>query len=652
MRGLLHGACVVAVVAVVAVGPSAAAADWEPPFALSQSAPNFSSGEGPDVAAAPDGSFVAAWFLPIPSPDDDSVIQARRVDPGGEPGPVLTLTAEAGDLHRVRVATGPAGDAIVYWHRQVDEGADSVLEARRISADGSLGPPLVISESGDRAGISAVAIDSAGDATVVWGAHPATSGFKLRTRRLPASGPPGPAVTVPNENEGFLTDVAVAVGPDRRPLVAFAQLGIVGAVRLDQSGEPLDGITLLSEEGDVSEPVSMGMDGSGVARIAWGRTLPEPGIVSTRTVAPDGTLGPTEVVTERDTASAEVAVNENGAAAIVWQQLPADEDDDQESFHVAGAASHPDGSFGAGRTLSPPSAQGARMSPHVAIDTAGVATVVWQRNIGRGGTGIVEAARFSNAGPVGGVAALSDPAKTLPQPRVAAHPGGTALSAWVQAPPNPDTFRIKAARFAPPPAPQPPNPPGPSPGPTPECHDKPATIVGTSHDNDIVGTPHRDVIDGGPGDDRIKGIGGDDVICGRGGDDDIRGNKGDDAAFAGDGDDRAAGGAGDDALRGQAGDDELVGGVNADSLAAGEGSDLARAGRGDDRVHTRAGRDRALGGRGRDGISGGAGEDDLAGGGANDGIYGGPQDDFLDGDRGVNRCRGGGGVNILVRCQR
>jgi hypothetical protein len=660
VRELLSRTWVVAVVVGFAVGPSPAAAGWEKPFALSAAAPNSPAGGGPDVAAAPDGSFVAAWFQPVSPLDDerdDRVIQARRVDPAGDPGPVMTLTPDAGAVGDVHVATGPTGDSVVIWQRQAPGGQDFAVEARRIAADGSLGPHLVVSEAGDGVVASAVAIDPAGDATVAWAAHPVGSGYKLKARRLPATGPPGPIVTVPNEDESFLTDLAIAVGPDRRPLVVFEQRGVIEAQRLSESGEPLPGITRLSPNDESSITPVVGMDGSGVAHVAWQRDRPGAWVNSTRTVAPDGTLGATEVLSdsERDSSLPEVAVNESGATAFAWEQLAAPDD---PTLSVFGVVAQPDGSFGVDRMLSPPSSFVGSLRPQVGIDAGGTATAVWQRNLG--GTGVVEAARFSKAGTVGRVVELSEPEKTAPKPQVAVQPGGTALVVFVQGSPDPDeeTRRYRVARFVPSPTPHPPVPPGPTPNPpvpptpTYECHGEPATIVGTSHDNDIVGTPKRDVIDGGPGDDRIKGLGGDDLICGRKGDDDVHGNKGDDDVLAGDGDDRAAGGAGEDALRGQANDDELVGGVNADGLAAGPGADFSRGGAGHDRIHGRAGRDRALGGRGRDGISGGGGADDLTGGGANDQIFGGPQDDFLDGDRGMNKCRGGSGENVLVRCQR
>ena len=44
----------------------------------------------------------------------------------------------------------------------------------------------------------------------------------------------------------------------------------------------------------------MGIDRRGLARVVWGRSHPNPEIVSTRTLAPDGTLGSIEIVNEQE----------------------------------------------------------------------------------------------------------------------------------------------------------------------------------------------------------------------------------------------------------------------------------------------------------------------------------------------------------------
>lgn len=87
------------------------------------------------------------------------------------------------------------------------------------------------------------------------------------------------------------------------------------------------------------------------------------------------------------------------------------------------------------------------------------------------------------------------------------------------------------------------------------CGGRPATIVGTSDDDELRGTPERDVIAAGAGDDRVRGEAGGDLVCG------------------GSGHDALAGGPGDDELAGESGNDSLSGGTGRDRCDGGSGSD-------------------------------------------------------------------------------
>ncbi|MQA74532.1 MAG: hypothetical protein GEU88_09375 [Solirubrobacterales bacterium] len=624
-----------AIGAILACGASAApaSAGWEEPIDLSPVG-ELTNGN-PSVAAAPDGSFLAAWPRALPGrPTTDRVVEARWIDATGAPGPLLTLTGAAGQVINPHVAVGPGGGALVIWNRVVAP-EQIAVEARRIGADGELGEPITVTPTGERALSTALAIDDSGDATVAWNNQLDDVGqADLRVRRLPADGPPGQVLTL-TPADGQVEEMAVAIDPQQRPLLVWSQFGRLQAQRLSATGEPLPGVIDLTPQADTSAGPGLGIDANGVARVSWARVSQAPIVVFTRTLAADGTLGAIESVspTDENSVAPSLAVDGTGAAALAWQDTPPGTD----PITVRGGAILPGGALGPRLPLSGPSAGGS-MNPRIGIDARGVATAVWQRNLD-GNSGFVEAARFSSAGAQGGATMLSEPAEELPNPDVAVTAAGPALVVWGQQTPDGNGIRTQAARFvpAPPAPPSPPSapvPPAPQPSPPPECHGERATIVGTGAHATIVGTPRRDVIDGTAGDDRIKGLGAGDLICGRAGDDEIHGNRGADRVLGGDGDDELGGGRGEDDLDGRRGEDDLGGNRRADALDGGGGED------------------RALGGRGEDRISGRGGEDDLHGGRADDSIFGGPKDDFLNGGRGDNRCRGGGGENVLVNCRR
>jgi Ca2+-binding RTX toxin-like protein len=99
------------------------------------------------------------------------------------------------------------------------------------------------------------------------------------------------------------------------------------------------------------------------------------------------------------------------------------------------------------------------------------------------------------------------------------------------------------------------------------CEGVPATIVGTSGDDNLVGTEGPDVIAALAGDDEIDGTGGNDLICGQEGNDFMNGGTGNDNMFGNDGIDVMNGEAGDDTL------DSVDGVVNNDELDGGTGTD-------------------------------------------------------------------------------
>jgi Ca2+-binding RTX toxin-like protein len=116
-----------------------------------------------------------------------------------------------------------------------------------------------------------------------------------------------------------------------------------------------------------------------------------------------------------------------------------------------------------------------------------------------------------------------------------------------------------------------------------ECAGEPATIVGTSGDDNLAGTPNRDVIAGLGGNDRIIGLGGDDLICGGDGNDVILGGDGDDFILGGDGNDVILGEAGNDfTIFGGDGNDLLLGGADNDFLDGQTGTDRGDGGPGFD----------------------------------------------------------------------
>jgi Ca2+-binding RTX toxin-like protein len=89
------------------------------------------------------------------------------------------------------------------------------------------------------------------------------------------------------------------------------------------------------------------------------------------------------------------------------------------------------------------------------------------------------------------------------------------------------------------------------------CKGKPATILGTTGNDQVVGTAGPDVIAALGGNDKVSGLGANDLICGGPGKDRLNGGKGKDRLYGQGGADKLKGAGGNDVCKGGKGKDSL-----------------------------------------------------------------------------------------------
>jgi Ca2+-binding RTX toxin-like protein len=189
------------------------------------------------------------------------------------------------------------------------------------------------------------------------------------------------------------------------------------------------------------------------------------------------------------------------------------------------------------------------------------------------------------------------------------------------------------------------------------CMREPATILGTSGDDQLNGTSADDIIVGVAGNDRITGGGGNDLICGGLGNDRLEGGTGNDLMDGGAGDDQLAAGPGINVMDGGAGDDTIAGGPGIDAAIyvkapAAVGVDLRRGqatGWGTDRL---AGLETVLGSRFGDVLTGDGGRNRLSGDRGNDRLNGLAGGDLLDGGPDKDVVDGGSGRDLCITAER
>jgi hypothetical protein len=285
------------------------------------------------------------------------------------------------------------GDAVAAWERF--DGANVRIEVRARSKAGVLRSVQTLSIAGQDADSPRVAVDATGDALVVWSRPDGTGPFggdgcvRIQARTRSAGGVLGPVLTLsPPGQNAFEFDVAV-----------------------DADG---DAVAIWNR--------SDGSSASCCRRI------------QARSLSAGGALGPVQVLTAsgQHADSPRVAVDADGDAVAVWTRS------DGVGVRVYARGRSAGGALGPVQIISQrnsdhPLASG--LAPQVAIDAAGDAVIVWQRNDGTGPCGIpgcpkIEARARSAAGVLTSVQILTNTTRGGSSPQVAMDADGDALTVW------------------------------------------------------------------------------------------------------------------------------------------------------------------------------------------------------------------------------
>jgi hypothetical protein len=288
----------------------------------------------PDVAVDAAGTSTVVWDEQT---SEGFVVRARRVTGAGQLGPTASLSAPGAAAAYPRVVVDPSGRATVVWKRSVT--VDSALvQARRIAADGSLGPILDLSGPAATIGGPEADLTGSGTVVVVWTASDAGSPrpVRVQARRIAAGGTVGPLL------EPFRG------GPPPQFFAGSAQVG----------GDALDNAT-----------------------VVWSRlndTTAGSILVEARRIAADGGLGPVRPVMTlpklpNGGSRTSIVVEPGGLATIVaLSDFGADGTSSLLARRLAA-----DGTLGALHTLSAGVARCSGVGPGTAVSAGGRATIVW-----------------------------------------------------------------------------------------------------------------------------------------------------------------------------------------------------------------------------------------------------------------------------------
>lgn len=365
----------IVIAAMTSLFASSAQAGWLPPEGISATGEHAG---GPRVVLDSAGDATAVWER---WDGQDTVVESAHRPAGGAWQAPTDLsddgeeTAHAGehDAYSPRLAVDAAGDTTVVWARYA--GANRILiQAVYRPVGGSWQPPVDLGEMHSAVDPEPrVATDEAGDTTAVW-----KSNEVIESAYRPANGLWGPASAL-SAGESFVPQLAMDVSGDAA--VAWMHYDgshyvVEGAYRAAGAGWGASAV--LSQSGEEAGDPRIALDDEG-AMVVWDGH-PAGGEVVRAVYRPSGGewQTPTDVSKQGDEAQAvDVAMDGQGNALLTWS----DSTHELGGYDVVQAAYRPTG----GQWQEPVdlSEGGENAFPSdVVFDKQGNAAVVWERSNG------------------------------------------------------------------------------------------------------------------------------------------------------------------------------------------------------------------------------------------------------------------------------
>jgi hypothetical protein len=343
----------------------------------------------PQAAIDDAGNAIVVWQ----QPDGltlNTIVRAALRPAGGSFGEPVTVSATGTVSIHPHVAMNAAGDAIVVWEHVAN--SDVVVQAAVRPAGGAFAAPVDVSAAGLQAPLPDVAIDNAGNATVVW-TQTTAAGATAQAATRPAGG--AFAAPVDLSATGQVSGARVGGDGAGETVAVWAHVDAASHWVVQAATRPAGGgftapVDLSVAGRDAVDP-QVALDAAGNALAVWSRSDGATGIVQLATRPAGGSFtAPADVSAAGGEARVpDVAAGPSGDAAVTWQRSDGTNTIVQAAVRPAGTG------FGPVTDLSAPGRDA--VAPRLGVDTGGDAIVVWQRSEGTNTND--QAAGYDAAGP-------------------------------------------------------------------------------------------------------------------------------------------------------------------------------------------------------------------------------------------------------------
>ena len=418
------------VMALTAIGASAAGAvSWHrPPFAVT---PFPQPADDPQLAAAPSGAVAFVWEGWTGA---HWRIQTRSRGPRGGLTTTLGLSPAGVDAEDPRLAISPDGSTSVIWKNMRSWNRRVQIRTKR--PGGAFGPTQTLSGGRADATEDRIAAGPQGQVAVAW-AFGRAGRRAVQFRERPAGGQFEPVRTISPSGGGEI-DPQIAYGPDGTVTVTWELAtgrDSIAYARIRRPNAPFGQIIPLSlPQGRASDVMIATDPVTGVATVVWERVTGEGVCIQSRTVTPDGHLGPIQDLSgiSRHASDADIAVAPDGTTTVLWEIDFTNRDmkTTQSRTRAAGASE-----WGPVETLTRRAWNSAREAtapdvddPVVAVSPDGTFAAVWKQNSAQGVR--VQARIRPPGGPWAAPQWLSAPLREADEPRVTESAQGVFSVIW------------------------------------------------------------------------------------------------------------------------------------------------------------------------------------------------------------------------------
>lgn len=225
----------------------------------------------PKTAMGSNGRTVAVWNIPtVPGPLFGIAVQGAFYTAGSGWSTPVILSDVHHDTTLAAVGVCSTGEAVAVWVARQEIGGVGFVQVATLSAEGTWGSPVAVSNAGSEAALPRVSMNDAGQAVVVWQAKESGSSVVSGWASVRSA-------------EGIWG-----------PVASFASSG-------------------------VSYP-EVAMNNSGKAVAVWTETRDSDALLKAAIYSGDAWLSPQTLSSEGVVASSpEIRVNTDGSASVVWQ---------------------------------------------------------------------------------------------------------------------------------------------------------------------------------------------------------------------------------------------------------------------------------------------------------------------------------------------